>query len=133
MAKLIEVSAGIVYRKPYILIAKRQSHLDKAGFWEFPGGKLEAGETPLEALKRELKEELNININIRTCSLLEVLEHQYPEKKVRLHFWEVFSYEGEPLGFEAQEIEWVLPNELANYSFLEANKPIIERLNFKPL
>ena len=91
--------------------------------WEFPGGKLEPGESAEHALKRELYEELGIEIG-RTEPLIQ-LSHDYPDRKVRLNVLEVSSFTGTPHGREGQAVRWVMPSELFKLDFLEANKPIM--------
>jgi len=94
--------------------------------WEFPGGKLESGESAKAALTRELLEELNIQVI--TATPLISLEHDYPDRQVRLHVYEVTKYTGEPIGKEGQQIKWVLPQECKELDFLDANEPIVNSI-----
>ena len=120
----IEVAAGVIRddAQGRVLVAKRPEGVHQGGLWEFPGGKLEAGETVSEALKRELWEE--IGISVHTSTPLITLEHAYPDRTVRLHVREVREYSGEPQGLEGQPVLWVTPDELDHYAFPAANYPI---------
>jgi 8-oxo-dGTP diphosphatase len=109
-----------------ILIARRPDHVHKGGLWEFPGGKVEDGESVQVALARELEEELAINV-LGAEPLLNV-HHTYPEKAVLLDVWRVTEFSGEPRGNEGQLITWVAVDQLEDYLFPEANQPIIDAL-----
>jgi len=128
--KHIHVVAAIIYNsgREQILIARRPEHLHQGGLWEFPGGKVEQGESPQSALHRELAEELSISICQQSAEKFTDVKHQYPDKAVHLEFWRVFSFSGEPRGNEGQPIRWVLLTELANYSFPEANRQVVTLL-----
>lgn len=106
-----------------ILISKRPDHVHQGGLWEFPGGKLESGESLESALKRELLEELGIELN--ACQPLVEIQHDYPDKSVLLDVWSVSDFSGVPYGREQQPIRWVAPEALVEYEFPEANQPII--------
>jgi 8-oxo-dGTP diphosphatase len=97
-----------------------------AGSWEFPGGKKEPGEAPLAALKRELDEELGIDV--LEAEPVLVLEHDYPDKRVRLDVWHVLRYRGEATAREGQPLRWVTASECRELPFLPADWPIVERL-----
>lgn len=109
-----------------VLIAKRPDHVHKGGLWEFPGGKVEDAETVLEALTRELKEELAIAV-LSAIPFLK-LQHDYPEKSVLLDVWEVTQFSGCAVGNEGQPIAWVSVDQLNGYQFPEANHPILDEL-----
>ncbi|HET7924975.1 MAG TPA: (deoxy)nucleoside triphosphate pyrophosphohydrolase [Rhodanobacteraceae bacterium] len=97
-----------------------------AGSWEFPGGKKEPGEAPFAALKRELDEELGIEV--LEAEPVLVLEHEYPDKRVRLDVWHVLRYRGEARALEGQPLRWVTVAECRELSLLPADWPIVERL-----
>lgn len=122
--KLIDVAAGVIRDDALgrVLVAKRPEGVHQGGLWEFPGGKLEVGETVSEALKRELWEEIGITVHASTP--LITLEHVYPDRTVRLHVRDVRDYSGEPRGVEGQPVRWVSLDELDQYSFPAANDPI---------
>lgn len=126
MAVIHVVAAVIVAADKKILLAKRHAHVHKGGLWEFPGGKVEEGESAEQALARELEEELAICV-LGASPLLKV-QHDYPEKTVLLDVWKVSSFSGCARGNEGQPIVWAAINELGEYPFPEANQPIIEAL-----
>jgi len=105
------------------LISLRHADLHQGGLWEFPGGKIEASETAEQALARELKEELNITVTAATP--LITVNHQYPDRLVRLNVFLVEQFSGEAKSLEGQPLKWVAPNELEHYAFPAANQPII--------
>lgn len=109
------------------LLNCRRAGTPLAGFWEFPGGKCKLGEAPLAALKRELDEELGIEV-LEAEPLLELV-HDYPDKRVRLDVWRVSRYRGEAVAREGQPLRWVTPAECRELPLLEADWPIVERLN----
>ena len=109
-----------------ILVAKRAKHQDQGGLWEFPGGKVETGELRLQALKREIKEELNYAL--KSAEPLKCITHKYSDYTVKLDVWyaqddaaKVFANEGQPL-------KWVEKSELKNLNMPRADKPIIKAL-----
>lgn len=126
--KLIDVVAGVIFddERKHVLLALRKPEQHQGDRWEFPGGKMEAGETQADALKRELKEE--INLSVERCRHRSTLEHHYPDKHVRLHFWDVDQFSGQPQGCEGQRLEWVALTELAVFRFPEANQPVVDEL-----
>ena len=124
MAKVIHVAAGvIVNERGEVLVAKRPDHTHQGGLWEFPGGKLESGEAPREALIRELREELAIRVE--HCRPLICIRHDYTDKAVLLDVWKVTAFSGEPRGNEGQPVQWVAPARLADLAFPAANVPIV--------
>jgi 8-oxo-dGTP diphosphatase len=123
--KRVEVAAGVIYNpQGQILIAKRGANQHQGGLWEFPGGKIEAGEYAQQALTRELQEELAISVT--ASEPLIRIEHEYSDKSVVLDVWCVTAFSGQARGVEGQPLEWVLPSDLKNYDFPAANEPIIE-------
>jgi 8-oxo-dGTP diphosphatase len=109
-----------------ILIGQRRAGTHMAGRWEFPGGKRQPGESALTALRRELREELAVEIG--AANRLIVLDHEYDDRHVELDTWLVTSYEGQPRGCEGQQLRWVAPGRLADADLLEADTPIIDAL-----
>lgn len=129
----IHVAVGVIFdnqQADQILIAKRPQHLHQGGLWEFPGGKVAAGETVDQALERELFEELGITVT-QSQPLMQI-EHNYSDKQVFLDIWTVTQYLGEARGLEGQECQWIAMQQLlcadSKYQFPEANKPILEKL-----
>lgn len=116
-------AAAIVGPDGRVLIARRPSSVDQGGLWEFPGGKLAPYETGFEGLKRELHEELGLEI-YRAQPLIRV-HHEYPDKHILLDVWQVQHFAGEPFGREGQAVRWVEMGELFNYPFPAANLPIL--------
>lgn len=122
--KRVHVAAAVIRgTNGKILIARRADTQHQGGLWEFPGGKVEAGESVEAALGRELKEELGIVVE--AARPLIKVQHDYPDKHVLLDVWEVSAFSGEPHGAEGQPLAWVSPRELADYAFPEANQPIV--------
>ncbi len=109
-----------------VLIARRPQGKWGAGRWEFPGGKFEPGESPRQALDRELREELGIEV--RAAELLDVFPHSYPDRDVEISLWMVPAFGGEPRGLEGQLLRWVDPGDLPGYDLLEAALPMIAPL-----
>lgn len=97
-----------------------------AGRWEFPGGKIAAGESEEQALARELDEELGVQM--RSGRPLMSLDHEYDDYRVELAMWVVDGYDGEPRGLDGQSLKWVEPAVLLDEDMLEADRPFIEAL-----
>ena len=121
------VVAALLFEQGRLLICQRSAKGQFPNQWEFPGGKIEPGEDPKEALRRELREELGIRAEIGA----EVwrTEHQYAgHLPIRLLFFSVRSYSGEVQNRVFQQILWAAPRDLAQYDFLEADLPLVEKL-----
>lgn len=123
-----KVVAGIIVNDDGdILICQRTREQSHPGQWEFPGGKIEPGEEPRAALRRELEEELNIKAEIG--SLLAQHSHRYSDSHaVELEFFLVRNYEGEIENRIFEQVCWAKPAELKNYDFLEADRELIHQL-----
>ena len=117
------ISVGIILNeKGNILIAQRPEKAMLGGLWEFPGGKVETGEKPEEALVRELREEIGVDVEI--VEFFHSLDHTYSHFKITLMAWIVKIVEGEPKPNSAQGIRWVNPAELVDYPFPKANRQL---------
>lgn len=122
--KLIHVAVGVILdADKQILIALRHPDSHQGGLWEFPGGKVEEGESVQQALARELAEELGLRVN--DSRSLVCIEHDYGDKKVMLDVWWVERFEGLAQGREGQPIKWVSARALTDFRFPEANHAIV--------
>jgi len=126
MKRIHVAAAAISDTHDRVLITQRPAHVHQGGLWEFPGGKLEQGESPGQALERELLEELGIKVGAAR-PLIQV-RHDYPDKSVLLDVWRVEDYAGIPEGREGQPLEWVALGDLGDFAFPAANIPIIQAL-----
>lgn len=124
--RVVEVAAGLIFREGRYLIAKRKSGVHLAGYWEFPGGKRESGESLEECLRRELLEELSIWVD--RFQPYHVIRHVYSELTVELHFFRCSIIRGSAVPRDCAEIRWVYPRELGHFLFPPADRPIIEAL-----
>lgn len=130
--RLVHVAVGVICNKAgQVLIALRAAHQHQGNLWEFPGGKVEHGESCREALCRELKEEVGIVVNA-TRPLIQI-EHHYTDKSVLLDVHYVTDFSGEVYGREGQPVKWVAPPDLYNHDFPAANAPIIHAINLPEL
>lgn len=124
---MIHVAVGVVIDGSKILIAKRRQQSDHGGLWEFPGGKVESGETVYDALCRELKEE--VNITVLSAEPFISVKHQYQQYNVLLDVWRVNDFSGDAKGVEGQSVRWVDITELECFEMPEANHDIISALH----
>ena len=125
--EIIKVCAALIFNGSKVLLTSRPDHQDHAGYWEFPGGKIEPGETPAQCLVRELKEELNIDVAVYDTAYM--LDHKYPDKHVSLRFMRcIIKNNQEPQALEQQEYAWVERDKLDDYSLLPADKALAEFL-----
>ncbi|WP_028023083.1 8-oxo-dGTP diphosphatase MutT [Enterovibrio calviensis] len=126
--KQIHIAAGIILSADCseIYITQRAAKAHQGGFWEFAGGKVEAGETPEQAVTRELDEE--VGIVATTLEAFTSLAHDYPDKALQFDFYLVKAFNGEPFGKEGQPGRWVKIAELGNYPFPEANDAVLDKI-----
>jgi len=124
MSATVRVAAAVLFDAGgRVLIARRPEGKYMAGFWEFPGGKLDAGETAEQALARELREELGIQL--QRCHPLLQLRHDYPDRVVALEVFIVDEFRGEPAALEGQALQWVSSQVLVQQPLLPADRPIV--------
>ena len=129
--KQVEVAVGVIYRDRHFFICKRKASQHQGDKWEFPGGKVDAGESAEQALVRELKEEIDI-----VCTQQQALTRivfDYPEKTVSLQVFLVTDFTGTAKGAEGQEAVWVSADMLSTYTFPDANKQILDELEKRKL
>lgn len=124
--KIVEVGCAIIRKNGKILIAQRKPDSYLAGYWEFPGGKREKGETYEECIEREVREELGIEIQAK--QFLRKSRHKYPEKEVELHFYLCDWVSGEPQALDCAGFKLLEIKELRNYQFPKGDDEIIETL-----
>lgn len=125
--KMLQVVAGVITdAQDQILIAKRPPGKPHPGLWEFPGGKREVGETALQALRRELSEE--IDICMQAAAPLVTRAYTYDDYIVNLQAWSVYAYKGTPRAMEGQVLRWVAVKELVDYEMPEANDFVMTAL-----
>jgi len=125
--RAVHVVAGVIRdARGRILLARRTDGRDLSGLWEFPGGKVETGETPEAALARELREELGIEATAG-APLIEVPQ-RYPHKRLRLDVREIASWSGTPRGLDGQALAWVPPHKLVEYPMPPADRPVVAAL-----
>jgi 8-oxo-dGTP diphosphatase len=111
-----------------VLIAQRPTGKPMAGLWEFPGGKVEAGEQPEQTLIRELKEELGIAVNVACLAPLTFASHAYPDFHLLMPLYVCRRWEGTVKALEGQNVTWVRPNRLRDYPMPPADEPLISHL-----
>jgi 8-oxo-dGTP diphosphatase len=124
---VIPVVAGVIVRGQRVLIARRLPEAHQGGLWEFPGGKVEPGESAVAALSRELREELGVDVEVGP--VLARVRHRYPDREaVDLSFRACRVRSGEPAALGCSGIAWVGPHDLAGYEFPAANGPVVAHL-----
>jgi len=130
MSHAIEVAAGLVFRHGKLLITQRPAGSHLAGLWEFPGGKREPGETFEDCLRRELMEELGMEVTVG--QLLETITHTYPEKTVHLRFHRCAWQQHEPQALGCAAFAWITRDQLDNYPFPAADARLLDKLRTTP-
>jgi 8-oxo-dGTP diphosphatase len=129
---ITRVAAAVVLRADgTVLLAQRPPGKAYAGYWEFPGGKLEPGETPRQALDRELAEELGLTVRRAAPWLVQAFV--YPHAHVELHFFRVFAFDGEPVGHDGQAFAWQRPGAFDVAPLLPANTRVLAALALPPV
>lgn len=122
---MLTVSAGVVRRDGRIMLCRRRPEVHNGLKWEFPGGKLEPGETPEDALKRELREELAIDVEVGR--VLDVVLHRYPDRDVLVLFYPCVIMRGEPRPVDCDAVAWAAPEDLDQYDFAGADAAFVRR------
>jgi 8-oxo-dGTP diphosphatase len=125
----VQVAAGLISRDGRYLITRRKSETHLGGLWEFPGGKRLAVESLEDCLRRELREEVGIEITAPV--LVTRIEYDYPDRTVELHFFTCSIAQGPPRPIGCDEIRWVRPDELLGLEFPPADRHLIESLASK--
>ena len=126
MSEPVRVAAALLVREGRFLICRRPAHKARGGLWEFPGGKLEPGESAAEALIRECREELAIEV--APGPVYMELTHAYPDLAVELILLQVNEFAGEPRLLEHSELRWIQPEETGAFDFCPADREILEKL-----
>ena len=125
-AQITEVVAALIRQEDKFMICQRPAHKARGLMWEFVGGKVEPGETPEEALIRECKEELDITVKVGAL-FMDVI-HSYPDLTVHLRLYYASIAEGTPQMLEHQDLRWITPAEIPQYTFCPADQEILARL-----
>jgi mutator protein MutT len=123
---VIDVSAGLLFRQGRLLITRRHAGAHLGGLWEFPGGKRRPDESFEDCLRRELREELGIEVRVGEC--FESLTHAYPGKTVHLRFFFCALLAGEPRPIDCADVAWVTADELGQFEVPAADARLLERL-----
>lgn len=124
--KRMDVAIAVVVQEKQVLICKRPAKAHLGGFWEFPGGKQEPGESIQQCVARELREELDIQTDI--LAALPIIEHDYPDRQVRLHPFLCAFKGGEPKPIGCEEVRWVSYTDLGQFTFPPANDVLIAQV-----
>lgn len=126
MTKVVHVAVGVIKQEDQYFLTKRLADSHQGGKWEFPGGKVEADESVHQALHRELKEE--VSIDVLTCTPLMQISHDYGDKKVLLDVFVVDNFDGKAKALEGQKEGWFTLAEFTTLNFPAANQAIIDKL-----
>ncbi|WP_455478633.1 8-oxo-dGTP diphosphatase MutT [Bartonella sp. B10] len=125
---LLVVACALLNEDNSVLLTERPQGKSLAGFWEFPGGKIEQGETPEESLIRELEEELGIHVQPSNLQPLTFASHVYETFHLLMPLYLCYHYEGIVQGREGQKLQWVFIGDLDKYPMLGADKPLVQAL-----
>lgn len=125
---MTEVTAAIIHKNDKILICQRPKGKLCEFMWEFPGGKLEKGESYEECIKRECREELNINIDV-VDKMTDII-YEYPKLKVHIHFFNCVIAEGEIIKKEHNDIKWIGREDVSKFEFCPADSKVVDMVKF---
>ncbi len=123
---MVKVVAAIIWREDRFMICQRPAHKARGFLWEFAGGKVEQGESDEEALIRECREELDIEIG--TKDIFMSLVHKYPDMEINLILFNAYIKRGEPKLLEHKDIKWITTDEIPEYDFCPADEEILKKL-----
>ena len=124
--EIIDVVAALVWNGDMFMICQRPAHKARGLLWEFVGGKVEKGESKVDALVRECKEELDIIVEPKDIYM--ELIHEYPDITVRLTLYNAVIKEGEPKLLEHNDIKWITPDEIPQFDFCPADEEILAKI-----
>ena len=122
----MQVAVALVQQEGKYLIARRFESAPLGGYWEFPGGKCKSGEPYEDCVKREVREELGVEVEV--LGLYRMIDHVYPDRTVQLYFYRCRIVAGEPKAIGSQEIRWAKREELGQYRFPPANERLVQEL-----
>lgn len=128
MKLLVVVACALIDADKRILLAQRPEGKTLAGLWEFPGGKIDAGERPEQALIRELWEELGITVKEECLAPLTFASHAYPDFHLMMPLYVCRRWDGSVVSKESQALKWVMPRDLRNFAMPPADEPLIAPL-----
>ena len=122
---MLTVSAAVVLRDGKIMLCQRRPEVHNGLKWEFPGGKIEPGESPEAALVRELREELDLQVQVGR--VIDAVHHRYPDREVLVLFYDCRVAQGEPRTVDCNAIAWARPEALRGYDFAGADLAFVQR------
>lgn len=128
---MLIVSAAVVVRDGRVMLCQRRPEAHNGLKWEFPGGKLEPGESPEAALRRELREELAIEVTVGRVA--DAVYHRYPDRDVLVLFYRCAITSGEPRTVDCNAVAWAAPDELSQYDFAGADAAFVARCGDRPI